>query len=104
MGPLSSNELNIIAAILGAAIVTYALRLGGLLLAERMPRNLAFTSFMEALPGTILVALVAPGIVAAGWNGCAAALLTAFCAYKTRNVLLSMLVGMVVVALWRAIA
>lgn len=101
---LSSIDLNIVTAILSAAMVTYMLRLGGLLLAERMPRNPAFKSFMEALPGTILVALVVPGIVAAGWIGWSAALLTAFCAYKTKNVLLSMLVGMVVVAVWRVIA
>lgn len=104
MGPLSSNDLNIIVTILCAAMVTYALRLGGLLLAEKMPRNPAFKSFMEALPGTILVALVVPGVTAAGSIGCGAALLTAFSAYKTKNVLLSMLVGMVVVAMWRAIA
>ena len=101
MGPLSANDLNIVVTIMSAAAVTYALRLGGLLLAEKMPRHPAFNGFMEALPGTILVALVVPGIVAAGWSGWAAALLTAVSAYKTRNVLLSMLVGMTVVALWR---
>ena len=101
MGLFSSNELNIIAAILGAAMVTYTLRLGGLLLAERMPRNTAFKSFMDALPGTILVALVVPGIIAAGWIGWAAAMLTAVSAHKTKNVLFSMLVGMAIVAVWR---
>ena len=103
MNPLSSNDLNAIAAILGAAVVTYALRLGGLLLAERMPRSPAFRSFMDALPGTILVALVVPGIMVAGWIGWGAAFLTAISAYKSKNILLSMLVGMGTVAVWRAI-
>ena len=104
MGPPSSNELNAIAAIMGAAVVTYALRLGGLLLAQRMPCSLVFRSFMDAFPGTILVALVVPGIIAAGWIGWGAAMLTAISAYKSKNILLSMLVGMVTVAVWRAIA
>lgn len=99
----TSNNYAIIIAIMGAALVTYSLRLGGLLLAEKMPQNETFKSFMDALPGTILVALVVPGIVAAGGLGWCAALLTALCAYKTNNVLLSMLVGMAIVAAGRAI-
>jgi branched-subunit amino acid transport protein len=46
---------------------------------------------------------VVPGIASAGWLGWGAALLTALCAYKTHNVLLSMLVGMIIVAAGRAV-
>ena len=99
---VSPNDIVVLLAIMGAAVVTYSLRLGGLMLAERMPRSAGFKSFMEALPGTILVALVAPGIVSAGWLGWGGAILTALCMYRTKNVLLSMLVGMVVVAAGRA--
>ncbi|MBL0715786.1 MAG: AzlD domain-containing protein [Desulfosarcina sp.] len=52
--------------IAGAALVTYGLRLGGLLLSEKLPRSGAFKIFLEALPGTILISLVIPAIVAAG--------------------------------------
>ena len=98
-----SNDVMVFIAIVCAALITYSLRLGGLLLAEKMPQSNAFKRFMNVLPGTILVALVVPGIVSAGRLGWGAALLTALCAYKTNNVLLSMLVGMIIVAAGRAI-
>ena len=84
-----------------AAILTYGLRIGGLLLSERFPQNGPFQRFMEALPGTILLSLIAPGIVSIGYWGWIAAASTAFCAYKTGNILLSMLVGMAVMIVHR---
>ena len=56
---------------------------------------------METLPGTILLALVAPGIAAAGLLGGAAALATALCAWRSGNVLVSMVLGMAIVAVGR---
>ncbi len=64
---------NILMAIFMAAAVTYCLRFGGLMLADWLPRTGRFKRFMDALPGSILVSLVAPGILAAGWWGCVAA-------------------------------
>jgi uncharacterized membrane protein len=87
--------------VIGAAGTTYGLRLGGLLLSDRLPQNGAFRRFMEALPGTILISLVAPGILAAGAWGALAAAATAICTWKTRNVFLAMLVGMMIVAATR---
>lgn len=84
-----------------AAIVTYMLRVGGLMLASKLPKSGRFKRFMDALPGTILLSLIAPGIVSAGVWGGVGALATAFCAYKTRNAFLSMLLGVAIVALQR---
>ena len=100
-----TNDANAAAvmAILGAAAVTYGLRLGGLLLSDRLPQNGAFRRFMEALPGTILLSLVAPGILAAGPWGAVAAAATALCTWKTRNVFLAMLTGMAIVAAARGL-
>ncbi len=86
------------AAIAGAALVTYGLRLGGLLLSEKLPVQGRFKRIMDALPGTILLSLVAPGIVSAGLWGCLAAMSTAWCAYKTRNAFLAMVIGMALIA------
>jgi uncharacterized membrane protein len=96
-----STDLSIVMSIAGAALATYSLRLGGLLLAERLPKNGGFKRFMETLPGTILLALVAPGIFSAGMLGGVAALATALCAWKTKNLLLAMIVGMTIVAAGR---
>jgi uncharacterized membrane protein len=95
---LPESNLTVILAIAGAALVTYSFRLGGLLLSEKLPRTGRFKDFMEALPGTILVALVAPGILAAGLWGCLAATATALMAWKTGNVFIAMLSGMIIVA------
>ncbi|MGD8703037.1 MAG: AzlD domain-containing protein [Desulfosarcina sp.] len=101
MNSLFPADLSIVLAIAGAALATYGLRLGGLLLAEHLPQNGGFKRFMEALPGTILLSLVAPGIFSAGLLGGVAALATALCAWQTRNVLLAMIVGMGIVAAGR---
>ena len=85
----------------GAALATYGLRLGGLLLSSRLPQKGGFKRFMDALPGTILLSLVAPGILAAGGWGIGAALATALCAYKTHNAFVAMLLGMGIIALHR---
>jgi uncharacterized membrane protein len=98
MNLTTGSDLTIPLAIAGAALVTYGLRLGGLLLAGRLPRNGHFRRFMEALPGTIMLSLVAPGIVSAGPLGGFAALATALCAWKSGNVFASMMLGMAIVA------
>ena len=84
-----------------AAMVTYLLRFGGLMLAGRLPRSARWKRFMDALPGTILLSLIAPAIVSAGVWGGIGTLATAVCAYKTKNVLLAMLLGVAIVALSR---
>ena len=100
MTPLAFNA-QVFCTIGFAAIVTYTLRFGGLILASKLPHSGGWKRFMDALPGTILLALIAPGIVSAGWWGGIGALATAVCAYKTKNVILSMLLGVAMVALHR---
>lgn len=80
-----------------SALVTYALRLGGLLLAARFPRAGRFRKGMDALPGALLFSLVLPSIVTEGVWGLVAGSLTALTVVRTRNPLLAMLVGMLVV-------
>jgi uncharacterized membrane protein len=93
--------LNTLLVLTGAIVITYGYRLGGLLLAERLPHAPAFRAFMGALPGTILLSLVAPGILAAGPWGCLAALVTIWTAAKTKQTLLAMLAGMLVIMMQR---
>jgi uncharacterized membrane protein len=95
------TDITVFATISLAAIVTYMLRFGGLLLASKLPNSGRLKRFMDALPGTILLSLIAPGILAAGFWGYIAALCTALCAYKTKNLFLSMLIGVAVIAIHR---
>lgn len=90
-------ESQVLLAVGLAALVTYLLRLGGLLLAARLPRSGRFRLGMDALPGALLFALVLPSMVAEGAWGVVAGAATALVVVRTRNSLLAMLVGMLVV-------
>ena len=100
MNPFFSHTA-ILLTILGVAVATYTLRFGGLLLSARIPKSGGFKAFMEALPGTILVSLVVPGIFSAGPWGWTAATITGLTAHKTGNLFLSMGLGMAIIAVQR---
>ena len=84
-----------------AAFATYGLRIGGLLLAARLPTRGRFRTFMDALPGTILLSLIVPAAYAAGPVGWLATVLTGMISLKTGNVFVSMVVGVAIVAAGR---
>jgi uncharacterized membrane protein len=88
-------------AIFMAALATYSLRTGGLLLGDRLPQKGRVSKALEALPGTILISLVTPSIFAEGPWGVAAACSTALVTYKSNNVFAGMVVGVAIVALQR---
>lgn len=88
-------------AVLGMAAATYALRIGGLLLAGYLPRRGRWAAAFEQVPGAVMVAIVAPAILAAGPLGWIAAAACAGVALRTRNLLLTMLVGIAIVGIAR---
>jgi uncharacterized membrane protein len=100
----SSGQGEVLLTIFLAALVTYSLRLGGLMLAERFPKTGRFKQFMDALPGTILLSLIVPGIINAGFWGLMATACTALCSLKTGNVFASMILGVGIVAVSRLLA
>lgn len=91
-------------AILAASIITYSFRLGGLLLADRLPQTGPFRSFLDALPGTILVSLVAPSAANAGWQGCVGVAACLGIYFKTKNLLCTMGGGVLTVYLIRLVS
>ncbi|HRY26136.1 MAG: AzlD domain-containing protein [Geminicoccaceae bacterium] len=58
-----------IGVILLLAVATYATRIGGYRLAQRLQPSPFVEAFMTAMPGTIFAALVAPMVLAAGPAG-----------------------------------
>ncbi len=88
-------------AILAASVITYSFRLGGLLLADRLPKSGPLRSFLDALPGTILVSLVAPSAANAGWQGIIGLTACLGIYFKTKNLLLTMIGGVVTVYIVR---
>jgi len=94
-------SLEALIAILGMAAVTFAIRAGGLLLANRLPTTGFIASWMKHVPGAVLAALVAPAILAGGAAEAIAAAVTALIYVVSRNLFAAMLGGVLAVYLAR---
>ena len=84
-------------AILGMALVTYLTRIGGLWLMSRITLSKRMRAWLGYLPGAMIVAIIAPTVLSTGFAEAGAALATVLVAARTRNMLLSMIVGVGVV-------
>lgn len=94
---------NGLAAILVAALITYTFRLGGLLLADRLPQTGPLRSFLDALPGSILISLVIAGALESGWQGLAGITVCLIAFAASRRLLPTMILGVLAVYLLRLI-
>ena len=81
----------------GMALVTYLTRVGGVWLMSHVTLSKRMKVWLEYIPGTVIVALVAPTVLTTGFAEAGAALVTLLVAARTRNVLLSMVIGVIVV-------
>jgi uncharacterized membrane protein len=89
-------------AIVGMALVTYALRAGGLWLLGRVTLSGRVEAWFRYVPGTVLISLIAPGVLANGAPGAIAAAATVGVAARTGNALLAMVAGVLTVLITRA--
>ena len=96
-------SLEALITILGMAGVTYAIRAGGLLLANRLPATGFVAAWLRHLPGAVLAALVAPAILKGGPAEWLAAAATALIYALTRNLFAAMVGGVVAVFLLRQV-
>jgi len=94
-------QFGAIPAILLASGLTYTLRLGGLLLADRLPGSGPARRFLDCLPGTILLSLTVPGALHSGIEGMLGLVACLLVFLRTRNLLLTMTAGMAGVCLFR---
>ena len=79
--------------IVGMALVTYLTRMSGLWLLSRLTLSQRMKAWSGYLPGTVIVAIVAPSVLTTSVAETGAAAITLLVAARTRNVLLAMLVG-----------
>jgi uncharacterized membrane protein len=93
-----------IIAILGMAAVTYAIRAGGFLIAERLPTAGFFALWMRNIPGAVLAALIAPEVLRGGPAAWIAAAAAALVYLATRNVFATIVGGVLAVFLLRRFA
>ena len=88
-------------AILGMALVTFAIKAGGLLLANRLPRHGFAAAWLKYIPGAVLASLVAPALVTGSAAEVIAAAATSLVYVATRSLLPAMAAGVLVVYLAR---
>jgi len=99
MSPLAVSLLTIV----GMALATYASRAAGLALMTRVTPGPRLRRFMQAIPGAILVSIIAPGALASGPADAIATGVTAVAAWRFRNLPLAMAVGVGAVLLLRQV-
>ena len=84
-------------AILAMAAATYACRAGGVWLTNRVPSSRRVEWALDKVPGSVLVAIVAPAAVQAGLSGLCGLGVTLLAARRTGNLLLALVLGVAVV-------
>jgi uncharacterized membrane protein len=99
---MQSESITLI-TILGMALVTYATRAGGFWLMGLVTPSPRIESWLRQIPGAVLVAIVAPTVLASSLAETLAALATVLVAIRTKNVLIAMLVGVATVAVLRIV-
>ena len=99
---MQSETLTLI-TILGMALVTYATRAGGFWLMGLVTPSPRIEAWLKQIPGTVLVAIIAPTVLASSLAETLAALATILVAIRTKNVLIAMVVGVAAVWLLRLI-
>ena len=91
-------------AIVLMALATYATRAGGLWLANRFELSERAGAWLDAIPGAILVSLVAPAVLTGGLAETVAAAAVVLVALRTGSLPLAMATGVVAVVLLRTLA
>ena len=90
--------------VIGLGLASFAIRLSGYFLALRLPHSGAWTRGLEALPGCLIAALVALMMLKGGTIELLAGGTVLLVAARTRNLPISMLVGILIVASLRQFA
>ncbi|NQW01496.1 MAG: AzlD domain-containing protein [Rhodospirillales bacterium] len=84
--------------ILLLAVATFAIRMCGALLGQRLPQQGSWARALKALPGSLIVALVSVSLLAGGPAEWVAGAIALVVATLTRNLVLTMAVG--IGAIW----
>ena len=98
---MSEIDLNAFFIIFCVALGTYSLRYMGLVFSNSLSNEGKVKIFLDYLPATRLLSLIAPASLKEGVLGFVATVFIAFCMYKTKSILASMVLGVVIVAIGR---
>jgi len=98
---METIDLTSLSVIFLIAIGNYGLKVLGLLFSNKLFGHNKVKLFLEYLPAALLLSLVIPAIIKEGFIGIISILLIALCMYKTKSILLSMVIAVLFVALCR---
>jgi len=98
------SPIETVLAILAIGLVTFATRIGGILIMARIPLSPRIEAFLRYLSGSVLVAVVVPPVIATGPAAWLAVAVSLGAMLKTRHALLSLVLGMAAAAGYRALA
>ena len=96
-------HLSTLLAIIGMALATYATRVGGLFLMRYVTVKGRTKAAFDALPPAILMAVIAPTVLATGIAETIAAAITATAAILRLPMIVTILIGMASVVLLRMV-
>lgn len=91
----------VLVTIICMTAATYFTRAGGLFIISRITPSPRVRAFLSHVPASILVAIIIPTLVSKGLAEVIAASMAALAAVLTRNLIISMLAGLVTVSLLR---
>ncbi|WP_291322471.1 AzlD domain-containing protein [Desulfonatronospira sp.] len=100
---LESSGFIFAAAIVLMTAATYITRAGGLFIISRIAPTQRLQAFLNHVPASILVAIIVPSLVDKGPAEFIAAGSTAAAAILTRNLIISLLTGLICVSLLRTL-
>lgn len=94
---MMSTSTDALIAILLMALVSFAIKAGGLLLADRLPQHGFAATWLGYIPPAVMAALVAPAIANGGPAEWIAAVTTTLAYMATRTLFVAMGVGILTV-------
>lgn len=100
-GPEAPGGLEPLLVILAMAVLTFGTRIGGFWIMRFMRVTPALEAFLRYLSGSVLMAILAPAVLAGGAAALLATGLAVLVAARTHNVLLAMAAGVSGAALLR---
>lgn len=103
MSDVLALDPTVVILIVGMAVITYAMKAGGLWLIGRIDLSERAEAGLDVLPGAVIVAFIAPALADGGIPEWIAAGTTVAVAYKTESLLLSLSVGVGTVLVVRGI-
>lgn len=77
-----SVDLHVLLALLAMMAATYATRIAGFLMPEKLDLTPRLRAALDAIPAAVLVSVIAPSMLATGWRETLASLVAALAATR----------------------